>query len=83
MKEVLCTSAIKERDYNGLISYCTVLENNYTRLSNLNCGFEMGNKITMSSIVLKFPNVVKEKWAEFISQQDDLSLNFFLCSSLG
>ena len=70
MAEVNDPSIICEGDYQGLVSYCSILENNYNRLKNMNLDHEMSNTSSMSMILRKFPNSVTEKWAEFIVQQD-------------
>ena len=71
MSEVNAPSAICEGDYQGLISYCGIVQNNYNRLLNLKLDHEMSNTSSMSTIVCKLPNSVSEKWAEFIVKQEN------------
>ena len=71
MKEVNSQSVIVDGDYKSLLSYSVVLENNFTRLTNLpeSSEHEMSNTSQMSAILQKFPRSVEEKWNEYLSQQ--------------
>ena len=66
MKEVASPSAIREGDYKGLISFTDILENNFNRLKCMSLEHEMSNTTTMSSVLVKFPRSVAEKWAEHL-----------------
>ena len=69
VEEVMSQTFISDGDYSSLISYSSLLENNYTRLLNLNLQHEMSNMRTMGSILGKFPRVIAERWAEHLSSQ--------------
>ena len=58
---------ISEGDYSSLVSYSSCLENNYTRLVNLNLEHEMSNTCAMSTNVGKFPRVIAERWTEHLA----------------
>ena len=66
MTEVNAPAAICEGDYQALISYSSILENNFNRLKSMDLDLEMSNTSSMSMILRKFPNPVSEKWAEHI-----------------
>ena len=67
--EVMSQTMISDGDYSSLISYSSLLENNYTRLLNLDLQHEMSNMRTMGSILGKFPRIVAERWVEHLSAQ--------------
>ena len=80
MKEVSSPCEIVEGDYQGLIDYSVILENNFNRLTAKGEGYqkEMSNSSAMSSILRKFPRTVGEKWHDHLSQQTpDKKLNPF------
>ena len=64
MKEVTAPVGIREGDYKSLISFTDVLENNFNRLKCLSLEHEMSNTTTLSSVLIKFPRSVAEKWTE-------------------
>ena len=70
MKEVSSPSAVKEGDYKGLISFTDTLENNFNRLKCMSLEHEMSNTTTMSSVLVKFPRSVAEKWSEHLITMD-------------
>ena len=70
MKEVVSPSAIREGDYKGLISFTDILENNFNRLKCMCLEHEMSNTTTMTSVLVKFPRSVTEKWAEHLITLD-------------
>ena len=70
MAEVNAPSVICEGEYQALISYCGVLENNFNRLKSMSLDHEMSNTSSMTMILRKFPNSVGEKWAEHIVAQN-------------
>ena len=80
--EVMSQSFISDGDYSTLISYSSILENNYTRLTNLNLQHEMSNMRTMGSILGKFPRTVAEKWVEYLSTQSTQTVSSF-CGLVG
>ena len=69
MTEVNAPAVICEGDYQALISYSSILENNFNRLKSMDLDHEMSNTSSMSMILRKFPNPVSEKWAEHIVTQ--------------
>ena len=71
--EVDASPEICEGDYQGLISYCTILERNYNRLKSMEppLEHEMSNSTTMSKVLSKFPISSAVKWAEFIETQEN------------
>ena len=73
MSEVDSPDEIAEGDYQGLISYCTILERNYNRLQSMNppLGHEMSNSSTMSTVLCKLPISIAVKWAEHIETLED------------
>ena len=58
LQEVLTPGGIEEGDYGDLISYSTILENNYNHLSSMKLENELSNTSIMSSIVRRFPRFV-------------------------
>ena len=71
MKEVQAPSVIREGDYQGLISFTVLLENNFNRLKSMSLEHEISNTTTMSSILQKFPLSIGEKWAEHLITLDN------------
>ena len=73
MAEVDAPPEISEGDYEGLISFCTILEKNYNRLQSMTppLGHQMSNLSTMSMILCKFPVSIAVKWAEYIETIED------------
>ena len=69
MDEVVSPQAMIEGDYRSLISYSTILENNFNRLKNLDLEDEMSNASTMKIVLRKFPRVIGEKWQEKLNSQ--------------
>ena len=67
MKEVTSSHLIAEGDYNSLVAYSDILENNHTRLNNLGFVHELSNTTTMSLIVQKFPRLVGEAWNVYLT----------------
>ena len=67
MKEVTAQSVIADGDYDSMLTYGTVLENNYTRLKKIELEHEISNSQAMSTIVNKFPCNVSVKWHECLS----------------
>ena len=70
MREVMAQPLINQGEYKNLVSYCTLLENNFNRLKNLDLQHEMSNTSTMFSIVRKFPTMVAERWNEYLCGLD-------------
>ena len=72
LNEVMSQTFIVEGDYDSLISYCAVLENNYNRLLNLQEGLEheMSNSSAMAMILHKFPRMIRENWEEHLIKQE-------------
>lgn len=72
MLVVTSKNPISISDYTELIKYCSILENNFTRLENLELEHEMSNMRSMAVIVQKLPRLVEEKWHEhLISRPSD------------
>ena len=69
MKEVTSSHLIAEGDYNSLVAYSDILENNHTRLNNLGFVHELSNTTTMSLIVQKFPRLVGEAWNVYLLER--------------
>ena len=67
MKEVTVQSVIEDGDYDGMLSYGSVLENNFTRLKKIELEHEISNSQAMSTIVNKFPRSVSERWHQCLS----------------
>ena len=79
MNEVRAPRPIPDGDYQGLVSYSVVLENNLNRLRSMKREHEMSNTTIMSEILRKFPRPVAEKWNEHLwSQEDDVQLQPFV-----
>ena len=72
--EVDAPPEICEGDYQGLRSYCNILEKNFNRLQSMEPPLvhEMSNSSTMSTILCKFPVSIAVKWAEYIETKDNL-----------
>ena len=72
LNEVMSQTFIVEGDYDSLMSYCAVLENNYNRLLNLQEGLEheMSNSSAMATILHKFPRMIRENWEEHLIKQE-------------
>ncbi len=80
VRDVMSQSTISEGQYGALVSYSDTLENNYNRLLSLEKGLEheMSNSSAMSTIMIKFPRNVREKWEEYLIQQEsDVKLKPF------
>ena len=80
VKDVMSQPKISERQYSALVLYSDKLENNFNRLLSLQLGVEheMSNSTAMSTIMLKFPLNIREKWEEFlIGQTSDVKLKPF------
>ena len=80
VKDVMSQPKISERQYSALVLYSDKLENNFNRLLSLQQGVEheMSNSTAMSTIMLKFPLNIREKWEEFlIGQTSDVKLKPF------
>ena len=70
MSEVNKQAVIADGDYEGMLSYASVLENNHTRLKKIELEHEISNSQAMSRIVNKFPRSVSERWHEFLSGKE-------------
>ena len=80
MKEVSLPCEISDGDYQGLIDFSTVLEDNFNRLTAMGEGYqkEMSNSTAMASILRKFPRVVGERWHDHLTVlEDEKKLNPF------
>ena len=73
MEEVNSPNEISEGDYQSLIDYSVVLEDNFNRLTAMGGEYqkEMSNSVAMDSILRKFPRVVGEQWFDYLAQQDN------------
>ena len=56
-RKVSSAFEVKEGDYEGLITYSNILEDNFNRLTAMGEGYqkEMSNSSAMASILRKFP----------------------------
>ena len=69
MKEVHAAKDIVDGDYSGLLTYSSVLENNFNRLHSMKAEHEMSNTTIMTKVLRKFPRSVSEKWIEHLNGQ--------------
>ena len=69
MKEVHNAKDVVEGDYSGLLSYSSLLENNFNRLRSMDAEHEMSNTTIMTKVLRKFPRPVSEKWIEHLNKQ--------------
>ena len=80
MEEVNSPDDIVDGDYQSLINYSVVLEDNFNRLTAMGMEYqkEMSNSAAMACILRKFPRVVGEQWYDFLVQQnEEKKLNVF------
>ena len=78
LKEVMSPGEISEGDYQGLIEFSVILENNFNRLAAMNLEHEISNSSAMSLILRKFPRSVGERWYDHLSvQSSELKLKPF------
>lgn len=72
MDEVTSPDDISEGDYQSLINYSVVLEDNFNRLTAMGTEYqkEMSNLQAMASILRKFPRLVGEQWYDYLGLQD-------------
>ena len=72
MDEVTSPDDISEGDYQSLINYSVVLEDNFNRLTAMGTEYqkEMSNSQAMASILRKFPRLVGEQWYDYLGHQD-------------
>ena len=80
MEEVTSPSEIAEGDYQALVNYSVVLEDNFNRLTAMGTEYqkEMSNASAMASILRKFPRVTGEQWYDYLGQQkSERKLNVF------
>ena len=70
-RKVSSASEVKEGDYQGLVKYSNILEDNFNRLTAMGKGYqiEMSNSTAMASILRKFPRNVGEQWHDHLIQR--------------